>query len=340
MRYLTAFACSFLIALGGYISLIPILGPTPIAAEYWVQELLIIKRDIIKTHSDQKKIVIASGSSTLFSIDAKYLAEQLDLPVINLGLMGGMTLDRILDEASVATAAKDILLLALEPGYYCREETRGFDEWVVRNAIAWDRPYWDKLGLLEKLKVIQVVGLRFPLELLEARFDMRYRPTITLPRLQALDKAFVLKKFANPPASADQLYSIYNMSPYGDIKNTNDSDYKGAPDRADEPVKICKQTLKQLTSFVSAQKNRGVSVFFIHTPYVEVDGLKNEKIESVSKQFTQALAELAPVLDSKADVVFNRSLFLNSALHLNAPGRQLRTEKLLLKLRELPDTQH
>lgn len=333
MRYLTTFVCTFLLALIAYISLIPALGPTPVTAEYWVQELLVIKRDIVKRYANDRKIIIASGSSTLFSIDAKLLSEQLGLPVINFGLMGGMPLDRILEETDAASSRNDIVVLPLEPDYYCREEITGFEEWELRNAVAWDHVYWSRLSLYDRLTAIRYLGFKFPLEMLIARFDTVFRPAITEPRLFTLSATAVLDKFAKPPPLADNLYSVYSMSPFGDIRNTTDSDYTGEPRRADQPIKICEQTLERLKAFTSQQKAKGVSVFFANTPYVAIDGLDSAVVDQASKQFTNALSTLAPVLDDRSTLVFNREFFLNSALHLNANGRELRTRKLLEKLR-------
>lgn len=338
MRYLTAFACSFLLALIGYVSLIPVLGPTPVTAEYWVQELLVIKRDIVKQYADRRKIIIASGSSTLFSIDAKLLSEQLNMPVINFGLMGGMPLERILEETNAATSRNDIVILPLEPDYFCREEVTGFEEWVLRNALAWDHSYWNQLSWYQRMVAIRYLGLRFPLEMLQARFDVAFRPAITDPRLFTLNASAVLEKFAKPPPLADNLYSVYTMSRYGDIKNTSESGYSGTPRRADLPLKICAQSFAQLKAFVAQQKNKGVSVYFANTPYVRLDNLEAAAVEHVSKQFSSELGQVAPVLDDRAALIFNRELFLNSALHLNIQGRDLRTMLLLEALRPVLKT--
>lgn len=335
MRYLTTFVCTFLFALIAYISLIPALGPTPVAAEYWVQELLVIKRDIIRTYADDRKIIIASGSSTLFSIDARLLSEQLGLPVINFGMMGGMPLERILEETDAASSKNDIVVLPLEPDYYCREEITGFKEWELRNAVAWDHVYWSRLSLYDRLTAIRYLGFKFPLEMLIARFDTVFRPAITEPRLFSLGATAVLDKFAKPPPLADNLYSVYSMSPFGDIRNTSESDYTGESRRADQPIKICAHTLERLKTFTSQQKAKGVSVFFANTPYVAIDDLEPAAVDNASKQFSMVLSALAPVLDDRSALIFNRELFLNSALHLNANGRELRTRQLLEKLRSV-----
>ena len=39
-----------------------------------------------------------------------------------------------------------------------------------------------------------------------------------------------------------------------------------------------------------------------------------------------------PVLDSKPDLVFKRNLFLDTDMHLNSTGRELRTRLLIKEL--------
>ena len=335
MRYLIILACTAVLGMTSYVFLIPALGPTPVAAEYWVQEMLTIKRDIANKHATERKIIVASGSSTLFSIDTSYLAKELGLPVINYGLMGGMALDTILSETNAITKKRDIVLLALEPDYYCREENRGFDEWLLRNAIAWDHNYWNALSLPERLFAIRTLGLKFPLEMLQARFDLHYRPNVTEPRLNALNAETVLRRFSTGQVQADNLYSVYSMDALGNIKNTNENSFKGEGLRADQAFKICQNTLSKLKTFVTQQRSKDVAVYFIHTPYLDRPDLDAQGISAVSRAFADTLSSVAPVLDDRKDVIFDRTLFLNSALHLNVLGREARSKKLLSQLRPL-----
>ena len=42
----------------------------PIAAEYWIAELITVKRELAKEYAGKNKIIVAGGSSTLFSVNA------------------------------------------------------------------------------------------------------------------------------------------------------------------------------------------------------------------------------------------------------------------------------
>ncbi len=328
MRFLAAFALSTLLSMTAYIAVIPALGSAPVTAEYWVREMLTIKQDIARKYFNVKKIIIASGSSTLFSIDTTHLSKVLGLPVINFGLMGGMPLDRILFETASISQEGDLVILALEPEYYCREETTGFDEWVLRNAIAWDFSYWHGLSLLDRVIAIRTLGLRFPLEMLQAKLDALLNSGKVQARLFALDANVVLKKFSNPGPLEDNLYSVYSMDSLGNIRNTDENAFSGIGMRADEPTKFCKNTLAKLTKFVAQEKQKNVSVYFINTPYVYLSDLNSRAVELASKSFAATLSTIAPVLDDRQDLIFDSHFFLNSALHLNSEGRRLRTARL------------
>jgi hypothetical protein len=329
MRYLITFALSCFVSLFVYVGLVPLFNTTPVAAEYWVRELLVIKQSIARQHTGKKKIIIASGSSTLFSIDTKQMSTALGLPVLNLGLMGGMPLSRILSEASRAAEAKDTILLALEPDYYCREKNTGFDEWVLRNAIAWDRESWSSLSATERLSAIQKLGFRFPLEIIRTQFDLIFNREALNQRLFALNDEKVLQKYANPPTMADNLYSVYNIDRLGNIKNTDEQNYQGAPRRADTTIQICEKTFDQLEDFIRTQRERSIDVYFINTPFVSQDGIDLDRLATASTAFIQQLSLLAPVIDDRFDVVLDRKYFLNSELHLNSLGRKIRTDRLL-----------
>jgi hypothetical protein len=333
MRYLITFALSCLVSLFVYVGLVPVFNTTPVAAEYWVRELLVIKQSIAQQHAGKKKIIIASGSSTLFSIDTEQMTTALGLPVINLGLMGGMPLSRILSEANRAAETNDTILLALEPDYYCREKNNGFDEWVLRNAIAWDRESWSNLTAAEQLLAVKKLGFRFPLELVKTQFDLIFNRESLNQRLFALSDQKVLQKYADPPPIADNLYSVYNIDRLGNIKNTDEQNYHGTAQRADTTIQICERTFDQLKGFIRVQRERGVAVYFINSPFVSQDGVSLPKISEASKAFTQRLSGLAPVIDDRLDVVLDRKYFLNSELHLNSVGRTIRTDRLLEALK-------
>lgn len=330
MRYLFYFASSFIALAVFYYSLIFALFPTPVAAEYWVRELLVFKRDIAKNFADQPKIIVASGSSTLFNVDTNILSTALKRPTINLGLMGGLPLDTILEEVNTVSRPGDLVIMALEPDYYCRETNPGYDTWQTRNAIAWNYPFWQNKSFIQKLAAIPDLGAGFPLEMLQARLDTIFNPGVMAPRLEALDDTKIMQKFSRQGLSADEpIYSIYNMDRLGNMKSIEGSSYTGAAIPADQDIQICHKSLEKLSRFVSALKSRQIKVVFANTPYIATASLDRSKVELSNARFVSAISHLAPVIDSRSELIFSRDHFYDFVIHLNAKGRERRTQLLL-----------
>jgi hypothetical protein len=335
MRYLTYFAGSFVVTAIFYYSLIFMLFPAPVAAEYWVREMLVLKRHLAQNLEGQPKIIVASGSSTLFNVDTNVLSNGLNRPTINLGLMGGLPIETVFNEINAVSAPGDIVIMALEPDYYCREVNPGYDTWQMRNAIAWNFSFWQNKRFYEKLAALPALGSEFPLEMLQARMDAILKPEILAPRLNALNDAKIIDKYLNPPlATPESIYSIYNMDRLGNIKTVGETTYAGPPIRADEDIRICPQTLEKLKSFVSGLKTRNIKVVFANTPYIDFDGLDRQKVDESAKQFSAALESLGPVIDRRSKLIFPRDHFLDAVLHLNLKGRERRTQLLLKDIQE------
>lgn len=330
MRYLTYFLGSFIASVIFYYSIIFVLFPTPVAAEYWVREMLVLKRNLAQNLAGQPKIIVASGSSTLFNVDTNVLSNALHRPTINLGLMGGLPIETIFNEVNTVSVPGDLVIMALEPDYYCRETNPGYDPWQSRNAIAWNYTFWQNKSFFEKIAAIPALGSEFPLEMIQARLEAIFKPEILTPRLNALNDAKILDKYLNPPAaSPESIYSIYNMDRLGNVKTVGESNYAGPPIRADEDIRICPQTLEKLTRFVEGLKSRKIKVVFANTPYIAFDELDLQKVDQSAKQFSTALEPLGPVIDRRSELVFPRDHFLDAVLHLNLKGRERRTQRLL-----------
>lgn len=330
MRYLYFVISSFFISAILYCSLVFFLYPAPIVAEYWIREMMVIKRTLALPFVGQNKIIIAAGSNALFSIDTNMIAQVFKRPALNFGLTAGLPLTSILREVDKVTEKGDIVILPLEPDYYCRENDKYYQEWQYRNAVAWYTDLWQAMSIREHLAALSYIDPLFPIEMLKARIAEVIKPSSISQRLNALDDQAILKKYTQPKDVSEPIYSIYNIDSLGNIKNTADSSYSGTPRQADAPIRICVNTTNTLRDFVQKMKQKGVTIYVAHTPYVETEGLDRRAVQKASDEFNEALSTFVVVLDSKADLIFKRSLFLDSDMHLNTVGREQRT-KILIK---------
>lgn len=330
MKYITVFLVTTLTTAIVYFSLAIVLSPAPIVAEYWVREMMVIKQHIAKEYDGQKKIIIASGSNSLFGIDAKRLGEDLGIPVINFGLHAGLPLATILNAASSAAKKGDVIILPLESEYY---QGNGLTAWQVRNAIAWDHAKWNALPMIEKIKAIGMFDPTFLWELIHARYDEEFDPDAIKDRLLAMDDRAILARFKTRTAPVSFSYSAFNLDSFGDMEKNDGAEYTGNPTPADLNITIRPEIRNMLKSFIARMVNKGARVYFANVPWVATPRLDNSRVETSSMQFHFELSNLAPVLDTKAQLVFKRDLFFNTDLHLNARGRKIRTEMLANSIR-------
>ena len=325
MRYITVFFTSFLVIIVVYFPLCLSLAPAPISAEYWVREMIVIKRSIVKRFEGQNKIIIVSGSNALFNIDTNQLSKNLKVPVINFALHAGLSLKNLLNEADLATDKGDSIILPLEPHYYCISEPT---EWQARNGISWDRETWNKLPFVEKIQAMSLLKPIIILRLILAKIQENLLPESIDDRLTALNDTKILAKFSSSPKPKIFAYSAYNLDKLGNMQKIEGANYHGVPRSPETIIDLCPESLKQLEKFTSKMSKKGVAVYFANTPYVKTNELDKDKIEKASNYLKLKLTKLGPMLDDRYQLVMDRVYFFNSDLHLNSEGRKLRTEIL------------
>ena len=335
MKYLFSVLAGTILTSIFYFSPIFLLSPAPVSAEYWIREMIVIKRNIAQAYKGKNKIFVLAGSNALFNIDTRTLASEFNLPAINYGLMGALPLETLFSEIFEVAESGDIVILPLEPDSYCKEKIEGYREFEIRNAIAWNYHYWKELSYLERILAVRFVSSKFPIEIIAARFEQAFDPKSIAPRLNALNDDFILNKFNDPKKNIDvNLYSIYNVDSLGNIKNTNDSLYSGTPRRADTEINICTTSLNKIIVFKDLMIQRGIKIYFANTPFVRLADLNYEHIAIFDSKFRQILSNIAPVLDSRLDLIFPLPLFLNTELHLNSTGSEFRTKLLIEAMHE------
>lgn len=335
MRYTSVLLGTTLAAAITYFALALALFPARIKAEYWVREMLVIKRNIVKQYAGRKKIIIASGSNSLFSIDTNQLTKEFHIPVINYGLHAGLPLQVILGEAAKAAERGDTIIMPLESGFYCRDPVEP-NSWEVRNTIAWDVDKWEEWSIAKRIRSIVTTDARIVLEMVQARLQERFTPEDIADRLAALDDAKVLARFASEPEPTSFSYSAYHMDSLGNMKQIDGTKDFGAPIPADDRIDVCPPSRQMLASFIADMARRGVEVYFANMPYVATKRIDPSKLKTVSDEFTAEVSTLAPLLDSKSQLVLPRELFFDTYAHLNTKGRKIRTRMLADAIRSNP----
>lgn len=331
MKFIQSFFISALVASVVYYSAVLTVIDAPVSAEYWVGEMIFIKKELVKAYKGKSKIIVAGGSSTLFGIDADYASKQLDMPVINFGLHAGLRLGKILKEADAVVERGDVLVLALEPYYY--DCAVPFSAWQVNNIVGWDHEAWEDMGYLEKSRFITSVSPTLFVSMLLADFEKNFYPSAVSDRLATMDQAKVLSRFHSRAISGSFEYSAYQLDHLGDMQQAEGSTFTGKSFDVKRPLHICDGTKNDLIGFVNGMKEKGVSVYFANTPYI-VSDIKMDEIEKGEAGFLEELSSVGVMIDQRKDVFFDRKYFFNTDLHLNTEGRRLRTDAFIKAVRK------
>jgi hypothetical protein len=308
----------------------------PIAAEYWVRELIIVKQKLAMT-KPAPRILFLGGSSTLFGIDAELVTEELKLPAFNMGLHAGLRLDRLLAAARTVIQPNDIVVMPLEYDYYsCNQET--WDGWQLRNMVAWDRSYFAQLPIWDRFIAILYAGVpTLSLELLSAKIGALVEPNAYSPRFDALSpRAEIWTRYAAGRYRTQSFaYSAYNVDAWGNIPPILDAPYLGRAVPADVPSGICPYVKKELSEFTAQMRDINVRVLIANAPYL-VDSIPPAQWRKVEENFSKDVQNIGLTLvDSREELFMPRDMFFNTKLHLNDAGRRLRTSRMITDLRKL-----
>ncbi len=324
-----SFVSAIVTCLTYYVSVL-ILIDAPIPSEYWVGEMIVIKKELVKGNAGKRKIIVAGGSSTLFGIDAEFASKQLDMPVINFGLHAGLRLEKILQEISLVVERGDLLILPLEPTYYdCHEKPSG---WQVENIIGWDHETWRKMNYAEKAEFVTLVSPKTFMKMISANIQRKFSPSSIKDRLSTLDNSLVLSKFHNRANPVAFEYSAYQLDSYGDMLKAEGARFKGAGQDVSKPNHICHNVANQLVDFVKIMKRKGVSVYFANTPFV-ASAVAIDEVKNSEAIFQKEFMTIGCFIDKRENLVFDRKFFFNTNLHLNIEGRAIRTALFINSIR-------
>lgn len=95
------------------------------------------------------KIVICSGSNTLYSINSKYIHEKTGLPVVNFGIHAGLE-NYIFYETEKILKSGDIVFLPLEYDLY-KKDSPTVPSQLAEYLVTYGQDYFPKFSIIQKL---------------------------------------------------------------------------------------------------------------------------------------------------------------------------------------------
>lgn len=125
--------------------------PLYLPAEYWLKEAFTIKEHYAQTITTPK-IIVASGSNSLFSICSPVIKEKTNKQIVNFGLHADIPLEIYFALIKKFAKPNDIVLLPLEYSYYQKENE--FNKWHIENLTTWGTEYIKEFTKIQQLKIL------------------------------------------------------------------------------------------------------------------------------------------------------------------------------------------
>lgn len=307
----------------------------PVAAEYWIPEMRIVK---LRTAAriPGEKVVILGGSNALFGLDSTLIERQTHRPTVNLSLHAALPLAYMFADARSLLRPRDVVILSLEYGYYTT--TSPSPSWFSSNIMAWDPRYFWRLGLSDQVAFALSASAKRVLNGVIAKpYEARLRQThgrrVRAPA-EVLDEAAAVwrdKRYRNQPA----VYSFRSMDEHGDIQNNVGSFYTEDPDSLVMPRFEYSPSVWDGLRHIRDECRRNDIRVFIAWPAVPTE--LGRHAAPARRYLAAVLAQVArlgiPTLGEPGDYALPRRYFYDTVYHLNEEGRAIRTTRLLSSLK-------
>lgn len=301
----------------------------PIPSSYDLSNWLVLKEDAaIKAKGN--RVLLLGDSNVLFGMDSELIETRLDMPVVNLGLHGGLPLDWHLDVALRTARSGDVVVFPFVWDYYVKDY-RAPQDWMVDQIVAWDHRYFDQLSISNKVRYIKAVSPSSLYRNINAKFErgeiLRQNPMrVLLPPKETLE---YYQKFSS--AQTEFSYQYVNISTHGDMRNTcgKRAAIYGSEYSVSKYSKVSPVSIALLKQAVDALRSRGVSVFVIAPVQVDDDTTRSEKYQSLLSYIWRELEVRGiPVIGGPTDFFFPASYFFDTNYHLNCSANTERSERL------------
>ncbi|MGC1307187.1 MAG: hypothetical protein WA885_08165 [Phormidesmis sp.] len=260
----------------------------------------------IAASTPEPKLIVTGGSGAHYTINSDLLAEELNMPVVNLGLDGPLGIDVILASTLETVQPGDIVLLV--PEYLILLDEDGFGPKSGFFGVAIGQPGLG--GVPAKQLALETLQLGIP--------SLRW----------------AVKSVAD--LSEEGRFTGYYDGPLterGDPIETKQRIGDWWPLTIREP--ISPHALERIAEFKGEVEARG-GALILSIPWVYGDVNDERTLENVQKT-ADALGEIAPLLvdEQTLNIQPEPSLFADTHYHLKPEGREVRSQQLARQLKPL-----
>jgi len=298
-RFVTKFSFFLLLVFG---SSIAILKTTDIGDNDGYLAVSIDKQRALQA-ARSPKIIFIGGSNLAFGLDSARVEQVLQMPVVNMGLHGGLGLRYMLDEVKPFVRAGDMIVVIPEYQQFYNRLMDGEGPLIdVLYLYPNARAYLEPPQLNQLLK-------KFP-EYVQKKFQ-----SFVFGVIQRQDSVYYRKAFN---AYGDMVAHLSRQS----------SDVSGEPLFRAKRLDSDADAILVLNEFAAFVRTREARAFFDFPSIPQAHFRANAAIiQDLDRRLTRELQ--MPILSRPEENALPLNLFYDSVYHLNAQGRTIRTEKII-----------
>lgn len=264
------------------------------------------KNESLKLNNSSNRIILLGGSSAAFGINSESISKEFQINVINNSLHAGLGLRFMLVNCREFIRKGDVVILVPEYHHF-------YDNYMYGEEV------------LSRLLVnTSIANFR------HLSFEHVFFQTQSI-----LKMAFHKINYVSC-SEQNQLYKRDKFNVFGDfIGHLNHQPVRQIPISVQEikSLVINQSAIDEIKSFESHIHEIGAQLFIAFPAYQKESFNKNEK--QVNLVHDQLIKEEISVLGEPEQLMFNNYFLYDSPYHLNAKGRNIWTEKLILLMKNL-----
>ncbi|AQQ66304.1 hypothetical protein Mag101_00545 [Microbulbifer agarilyticus] len=316
MRYLFTFFAGVLLCAAAQILMIHVQEGVPTSSSKWAADLYQLKERHAKKYSTEK-LLILSGSNSLFGIYTPALENAYGVPTTNFGVHAGLGLRYILDRSKRALNSGDIVYLPLEYALYQDSEIPSPQ--LMDFLIARDPHYFRTLPIRERILGYTSLPISRIVEGLQGGSD-RYQ-----------GQSAKLYNVANVDESGNQLQQSVSpqMSNRGQLATLKAKDISDG--------NLTSHSQRVLSEYFAWARKHNICVIGGPPNLLDDPEYHSARFDQFFKVVLDFYASNdVPFAGHPSNYLLPIDLFFDTEYHLNAKGIKLRTELTISHLGEDP----
>ena len=279
----------------------------------------VLEKDRLIRTTPSPKIIMVGGSNLAFGTDSKLMSDSLQFDVINMGLYAKIGLRYMLAQVTPYIHAGDIVLVVPEYDQFYGKYIEGDN--TLNTAMLYTPT--DRIpDFIRSYSIIDVI----------------FRPRAENARRSFLRAAAaaVGKKDEFFPPDTNPVYNRHSFNKYGDAVAHLGRKGKDPDSIFVGPLPPMKnfnpEAIDVLNEFYDAAVKNGARAYFMYPSYMDSAYVVNRgAIDSLTLRLRRGMK--MPIAGNPVEFVYPKTYFFDTRYHLNARGRETRTQVMIRRLK-------